>query len=400
MWGPPLERKPYGNEEVDKETPLEATSPAVETWKGVPELPSSEDCEYKDAMESTQFAAQVLLSSYFFANKRFLEAQLHANGAATLAVGYKLHKIRSTRPDSPTGLDGSPILEIYLPPPQDAVEEGERIRGFWVVACLQSKLNLAMSCASSINSSLLEFAGSDIDTPWPMEMSDYEGGAFSPTYLGADTVGKFLVDEPARNGPTSALHAQASILLHRASRCAAKWSTNLPPDEFSSYMTSYTWLDARITNFWRTLPTVYLSDDRTLVLTHALVAAASIRINRQTAAVDPEAQEKCLLAARSILQCLGNHSVPDLTYSDPVVGPVCSMACSVLLDEIRSAQKVRADWAQTLSMDVPASEDETALLVDLQHGISTMTMYAAGSPLVEYLLGKLQREYNSLCGFI
>lgn len=166
--------------------------------------------------------AQVLLSTYMFRKKRFLEAEFHTNGAATLALGYQLHKIRSARPRPGT----PPLLVEVCPPPADAIEEGERIRAFWTVACLQSSLNIALSTAST-SFSILESAGADIDTPWPLEIADYAAGALPVGYRCQETLKSFLTeDPPPQASPVPTLYAKAAVLLHRASRLGSRWSAS------------------------------------------------------------------------------------------------------------------------------------------------------------------------------
>ncbi|KAJ7260985.1 hypothetical protein C8J57DRAFT_1719788 [Mycena rebaudengoi] len=322
-------------------------------------------------------------------------AEFHANGAATLALGYQLHKIRTTRPRSPPLLGVPVLMELYPGPPRDPVEEGERIRGFWVVACLQSNLNIALHSTIS-TSCILASPGTDIDTPWPLEISDYEGGRLPRGYRGQETVKHFLTDDPPAQSPICTLHAQASVLLHRASRLASNSSPNLPPQELASYTTSYTWLDRRITRFWETLPPLYTfyaypAAARTLVVAHALTAAAAI------STPDREAPNKCIFAARTILACLGDRQILDLVCAHPIVGALCMLACRVLIDEIRKAHSMRVAWAQTLAVPLaPPATEEVALTQDLRGGISTMTTYAVGSPLIKYQLTKLQEQYQSL----
>ncbi|KAJ6621028.1 hypothetical protein B0H10DRAFT_2019704 [Mycena sp. CBHHK59/15] len=345
--------------------------------------------------------AQVLLSTYLFRNKRFLEAEFHANGAATLVLGYQLHKIRSPRPGSPNLL-GVPVLsEVYPGPPQDVVEEGEQIRGFWAVTCLQSNLNVALSSASS-TFSILESPGTEIDTPWPLEIADYEAGRLPSGQQSQETIRAFLTEDPPKTSPPCMLYAKASVLLHRASRLGSKWSPNLPPQEFSSFMNSYTWLDQRITKFWETLPPLYdfyndAAAARTLVVAHALTAAAAIKLHRNPSAADPEAQKKCVFAASAIIAALADTNIADFTTAHPIVGSLCMMGCRILMDEIRKAHMFRASWAQSLGLVLPPpSPVEAALTADLQNGITTMTMYAVGSPLIKYQLAKLQQQYEAL----
>jgi hypothetical protein len=168
--------------------------------------------------------AQVLLSTYMFRNNRkFLEAEFHANGAATLTLGYQLHKIRSTRPVPPSLL-GAPLLgEVHPAHPTDAIEEGERIRAFWTVACLQSTLHIALD-AASIKFSVLESSGDDIDTPWPLEISDYALGSLPAAYQGQETLRTFLTEDPLQASPVPTLYAKAAVLMHRAFRLGTKWS--------------------------------------------------------------------------------------------------------------------------------------------------------------------------------
>lgn len=166
--------------------------------------------------------AQVLLSAYMFRNKRFIEAQSYANGAATLALGSRLHKIRSVRPASPPLLGVSVLVEGYPGPPQNPVEEGERIRAFWAVACLQVGLYNTL-CASS-NPPILESSSADIDTPWPMEIVEYEAGMLPAAYQGQATITAFLTEDPLPSSAVCTLHAKAAVLLHRALRLGLRWS--------------------------------------------------------------------------------------------------------------------------------------------------------------------------------
>ncbi|KAF7335222.1 Zn(2)-C6 fungal-type domain-containing protein [Mycena sanguinolenta] len=344
--------------------------------------------------------AQVLLSTYMFRNKRFLEAEFHANGAATLALGYQLHKIRSARPVSPPLLGVPVLVEAYLAPPADPIEEGERIRGFWNVACLQSSLNIALN-AASINFSIFESSGSSIDTPWPGEISEYISMP-SAGYKGQETIKGFLTQDPPPSSSVPTFYAKAAVLLHRASRLASNWSPNLEPQEAASYAASCTWLDGRITKFWETLPPLYSfyaesAKARTLVVAHAMTAAAAIKLHRSPGSVDVDGQKKCIFAARAILACLSDTRIPDFTIAHPIAGSMCMMACRVLMDEVRKAKAFRGAWGESLLVEPPpAGAEEIALVSDLQGGITTMRMYAVGCPLIQYQLSKLQQQYDSL----
>ncbi|KAJ6550166.1 hypothetical protein B0H19DRAFT_1298687 [Mycena capillaripes] len=172
--------------------------------------------------------AQVLLSTYLLRSKRILEAKFYANGAATLALAYQLHKIRSVRPSPPPLLSVPVFVEVYPLPPADAVEEGERIRAFWAVGCLQSHLSISHDSGSASSSfCLLESPGVVIDTPWPLEIAEYEASALLPGYEGQDSVRRFLIDDVFPAGPICMLHAKASVLLYRATGLGAGWSPSM-----------------------------------------------------------------------------------------------------------------------------------------------------------------------------
>jgi hypothetical protein len=127
----------------------------------------------------------------------------------------------------------------------------------------------------------------------------------------------------------------------------------------------------------------YPAAARTLVVAHALTAAAAIKLHRAASTPDREAPNKCIFAARTILACLGDRQIPDLVCAHPIVGALCMLACRVLIDEIRKAHSMRVAWAQTLAVPLePPATEEVALTQDLRGGISTMTTYAVGSPLI------------------
>ncbi|KAJ7103831.1 hypothetical protein C8R44DRAFT_715919 [Mycena epipterygia] len=189
---------------------------------------STDICVKGDPTRAIQtIQAHVLLANYFFDQKRFLTAQLQANSAATLALEYGLHRLGSApATSSPIFHSNSPRFDEHIRPSETGVEEGERIRGFWAVICLQSTLNLAGNCPSSINSCILECAGTDIDTPWPKEITDY-GTLPSAENEGGETIKDFLMNEPRYGSPIPARHAQAAVLLHQASRFAATWTSSM-----------------------------------------------------------------------------------------------------------------------------------------------------------------------------
>ncbi|KAJ7865417.1 hypothetical protein B0H13DRAFT_2562227, partial [Mycena leptocephala] len=344
--------------------------------------------------------AQVLLSTYFFRTRRVLEAEVYANGAATLALGYQLHKIHSSRPETPR----PSMIDVFPAPLADVVDEGQRVRAFWAVACLQSNLSISSNTSRGTRC-ILESPGGQIDTPWPLEIEDYEMVTL-PAQRMQDTIRHFLMEDPFLPSPICTLHAKASALLYRATRINTKWSSDPSLQELDAFTTAYTWLDQRITAFWESLPPICVyydnsADARILAVTHALTAASAIHLHRSPGSTDPQAPAKCLFAARAILDCLGDARVGAQAIVHPVVGALCVLACQVLMEEITSVCVFRATWAAGVGADdaawaVNAGAEEAALIAELRRGMATMGVYAAGCPLIEYQLHMLRQQYESL----
>lgn len=113
---------------------------------------------------------EVLLAYYFFADARILESKYHMNAALSLALSSGLSKIRTPpRFDQATRII-VPSETGVLPPPRDSTEEGERINAFWTVLTLNNALAATDGSPSSISYSA---PGMRIDTPWPLELKDY-----------------------------------------------------------------------------------------------------------------------------------------------------------------------------------------------------------------------------------
>lgn len=110
--------------------------------------------------------AEVLIALYLLHYNRRLEASYHISAAVSIAIACNLHKIRTA-----TMFSGQPNA-ITLPPPIDAVEEGERIRAFWTIYMFDRGW-MAWTHSSS---TLLDESSTltEIDTPWPLELHEYE----------------------------------------------------------------------------------------------------------------------------------------------------------------------------------------------------------------------------------
>ena len=122
-------------------------------------------------------SAEVLLAQYFFTLGRTLEGRYHANAAVSLAVSYGFHRI-SVNP----GMESSQspqfnmsttlsFLAQALPPAKTWVEFGERVNTFWSVYNIDRCWSVVGNpCIMSDDPT----HGTQIDTPWPLDMHDYE----------------------------------------------------------------------------------------------------------------------------------------------------------------------------------------------------------------------------------
>jgi hypothetical protein len=124
--------------------------------------------------------AEVLVSYYLFHKNRRLEAHYHAAAAVSIVVACNLHKIRSAT--WTFAIAGNPTTpEVQLFPPADDIEEGERIRAFWTVFALDRCWTMWTQSPSVFM--MTPTAMTQVDTPWPLEMSQYEqvGAKKSPS---------------------------------------------------------------------------------------------------------------------------------------------------------------------------------------------------------------------------
>lgn len=114
--------------------------------------------------------AEILLAYYFFHSNRILEGKFHASAAVSLAYMCNLHKILS----GPQAVGTFSFLvtgQAWLPPPANAIDEGERIHAWWMTFILDKTWVVALGSPSMITES--HEPGTIIDTPWPLTMELY-----------------------------------------------------------------------------------------------------------------------------------------------------------------------------------------------------------------------------------
>lgn len=111
---------------------------------------------------------EIILTYYFFASNRGMEAIYHFRAATSIVFACGLHRIRSSRPH-PGGSASS--VQYQLNAPADSLEEGERINAFWQVLILDKCSSVTMAAPSAFSED--EATGTIVDSPWPMEVGAY-----------------------------------------------------------------------------------------------------------------------------------------------------------------------------------------------------------------------------------
>ncbi|KAF8142202.1 hypothetical protein K438DRAFT_1878645 [Mycena galopus ATCC 62051] len=336
---------------------------------------------------------EVLLSHFFFRTGRFLEARAHTATAAALALGGGLHQIRSlNHPDGPVmEITEDDDQEIHLRPSADAIEEGERINGFWAVFMLQKNLSVALEPPSRV-CGVFEAGGLQIDTPWPLEMADYKLGLLTSDIRGDSTVRNFLQQSgpPNYHGGSSipAMNVKACILLHRAVYMYGQYKPNIPEREAQSWWTAFNVVDQLINSLRAELPDIAQlqgrSSARTILLTHSLLNAATIKLH-SIFYTDPTSRQTCLAAARNMFRFGG--SSPQGGYLNPMMGTLWMMACNVFIEELRRirAEPPHSGWPLQVASE---QEREKEMLGSLQDGLDALSAFARESLLMRKLFAQ------------
>ncbi|KAJ3984589.1 Zn(2)-Cys(6) binuclear cluster domain-containing protein [Lentinula detonsa] len=394
--------------------------------------------------------AEVLLSVYFFRTGRILEGKYHMSAAVSLTLGAQLHKIRAL----PTGIDnsaGSPLQQIsvagpLLTPPNDQIEEGERINAFWMVYTLSNCWGVAVG---TLSSAVFENHGSTIDTPWPLDMADYEQVMWNTlreswTY-GSDvaslhpsqellptdhqsvmTVQNFLRRVPSssvKEFSTMAMFAKASILLDRAVNLASFYRSvlDMGADEASRFGATFSSLENLINNFQSNLGFLPLNQHTfpyefsTILTTHSLAYTATIQLHSVFINANSHSRSKALSAARACVSILRQVDMRRLSHINAVLSSCWTSVCQVLIDEIRRTRRIIAATGGTTGIasssrlhptrtgnwglgegGLQGTEEEMQLVELLEKVFATMAVFSIESPLIGYQLAKVQEAFHSI----
>ncbi|KAJ7292868.1 hypothetical protein C8J57DRAFT_1041129 [Mycena rebaudengoi] len=259
--------------------------------------------------------AELLLSTFFFTSGRFLKGRYHATAAISLAAGIKLQKIRSER----ESISGSVVRALQ--PFADAIEEGEHIDACWTTLILDRLWSVALDCSVS--------ADHAVDTPWPLD--DYNHPAFPASLRSSETISKFIggIDSTHAENSSLAVLAKAAILWQRANKLVTTWKSSCPsaPDTSPEAHNVFMSLDTLIGDFLGhvmsapppSVPTA--GKARSLCVCLSITQAAIIQLHGPFLPTNETSKEKCLEAAKSIIDiAVGTDFGDDFTYINPIMG--------------------------------------------------------------------------------
>ncbi|KAJ6541657.1 hypothetical protein B0H19DRAFT_958613 [Mycena capillaripes] len=242
--------------------------------------------------------AEILLSNYFYAGGRFLEGRYHAAAAASLAVSTVLNP--STAP--------------ALRPDAEAVEDAERVDACWTTIILDRSWAVALATYPNLQDS-----STMLDIPWPEDTSESSNPHFR------STVSEFLEGTealPASMSPKTLL-AKAVILWERANSLVVGWKPDMGPRQSNEFWSSFNSLDTRISDFQDQAGSAESaphdpSTRRLLIVGRGIAHAATIQLHGTFAQTSRESKDKCLAAAKAILELTADADLLGSAFIHPI----------------------------------------------------------------------------------
>ncbi|KAJ3893902.1 hypothetical protein GG344DRAFT_86946 [Lentinula edodes] len=299
--------------------------------------------------------AETLLGYYFFRNGNILEAKRHASSAASLALGCGLNTLRSSNEQQQWSSN------INLPPPQDPIEEGERINGFWTVFTLYRDVAVTVDPPRSV-CGIFDAPGCQIDTPWPLDMDMYRKNILPP--CSSMTIHEFLnqIQQSVNDhqlASTTSMITKASLLLHQASFVAGKYDSNMPTHEAQTLFATFQSIQRLISSLRSQLPPLEKFDNqnqnlpalREIHLAHSLIHGSIIRLNEIFSDSNADCRQYCVKSAQAMIHG-GGFDVDEFGCVNPIMG-----------GDLRFTS-------------------EESLLASLQRGLSALTFFSTNSALM------------------
>ncbi|OCH88567.1 hypothetical protein OBBRIDRAFT_779891 [Obba rivulosa] len=350
--------------------------------------------------------AEVLLATYFLAQGRFLEGRYHCSAAVALALSCKLNRIRSA--NSPAlRAEWVHTTSFDIPAPADAVEEGERINAFWMVYVLHKSWSVGLGSPSQIN----DENGAQIDTPWPLDVEQYEQDGLSGNFRSSRTMQMFLNNTApygaVHGTSTVALRVQAVALFDRATHLASIWSPTM--SNIERFWTDVVAFDTVVNQFISSLLPLEAAGDadttRYLLLTHTFAWASLIQIYSPFRGMEGLSQAQDLTAARAVVVALDKVNLFDFVQIDPIFSILWTAVCRVLIGELwrmhlLSYSGLLLEWLAYAHAGAARLRDlhtsERQLNAALQQVLTAMIAFSEKSILMANQVEKVRQEMTAI----
>ncbi|KAJ7741692.1 hypothetical protein B0H16DRAFT_1728471 [Mycena metata] len=254
--------------------------------------------------------AEILVSFYYLHSASPVQGCYHASGAASLALGAGLHSTCSLRHEQ-LPLCSLSDLQSTSRPATVTWGNAAHIDAFQAVLVINNCWVAVVGVPSTI----------------PHWVS--ENWADRGTVQTGSTITAFLNGDDAPACSNVSLLVKASIFLERVVSFLTRTTTGPPPEP-----TVVASLNERIESFRAALPP--LSGGGILLLTHALVDFAIVRLHAPYIHIVEQRRVKCLGAAARIVLGVGTVDLVDSACTiDPMLVSICTAVAHIYLDEIQ-----------------------------------------------------------------
>ncbi|TFY77369.1 hypothetical protein EWM64_g6642 [Hericium alpestre] len=309
---------------------------------------------------------------------------------SSLSLTSGLHRIRSAQfVGTPSSFVDS--ISLTLDAPKDQIEEGERINGLWAMFTLDRTWAIAFSVPSIISDS--DTFETQIDTPWPLDMTTYEQGPIYPNFRTSFTLHNFMAGIntgwPWESQSVLAQLSKASALFQQASLLGLQWRPEA--QTANTYYADFVAIDQRIEEFkeqlysLENLPQVSSDVVRTMHTIHCLTHAATIQLHAAFSQRNAASRNRCFASAKAIMEANAAVQVHNFLIINPILGVLWAAASRVFIREIASMRNAPLEQGPT-----PEREAEARMGLDQLQAV--MAVYAPVCGLVNHLFVRLQQE--------
>ncbi|KIY65231.1 hypothetical protein CYLTODRAFT_357149 [Cylindrobasidium torrendii FP15055 ss-10] len=263
--------------------------------------------------------AEILLAVYFFTLGRLLEGKYHLATATSITIATGLTKARAGE---------SPLTNTELV----VRVEIERIDACWTVVALDQIWAVALASSANMSESMRN----QLETPWPVDDSNYESGQYPHNMLASKTISDYLEGKAQDTIGLSgkALYAKAAILWSKATDLITRWEPNMSPAQTGSFRQEFNKLDYMLEQLRVRLvrPENLKNAPHREFMTHNLVCAALLQLHGPFSASSERSQQKMDLAGKHVFRIVGDVELRSWAhFMDPIVGvSVCVHVCQYI----------------------------------------------------------------------